>query len=296
MTDQGDGGRPRQVRRPRKHALGWRSFGALSFFMRPGASPFARRSARRRIGGGLFAAALLLAACGDSGALDGLPQGREGVVTRVLSGEVIELDGKEQVRLAGITAPVGDAPYALAAQKALEGLVRGRRVILFFSGARQDSQGRTLAQVQDADSRRWIEGALLDAGVARVRTAPDDRASARPMLLREAAARRAERGLWTIPLYGVRLPDEVGPFEEGFMLVEGRVRRVGEGRESLYLDFGDDWRDLVSVVVPRAALRELRTAGSDPFDLEGRLIRVRGVVEGRRLLVDHPEQIERLDG
>jgi hypothetical protein len=26
------------------------------------------------------------------------------------------------------------------------------------------------------------------------------------------------------------------------------------------------------------------------------LIRVRGVVEGRRLLVDHPEQIERLDG
>jgi micrococcal nuclease len=250
---------------------------------------------RRRIGGGLCVLALILAGCGDDGALDGLPQGREGVVTRVLSGDVIELDGKEQVRLAGIVAPVGDEPYAAAAQQVLDGLVRGRRVILFFSGARKDKLDRTLAQVQDANSRRWIEDAMLDAGAARVRTSPEDHAPIKPMLVREAAARRAERGLWTIPLYGVRLPDEVGPFEEGFMLVEGRVRRVGEGRASLYLDFGDDWRDLVSVVVPRSALRALRTAGADPFDLEGRLIRVRGVVQGRRLLVDHPEQIERLD-
>ena len=250
-----------------------------------------------RVGGALCAGALLLlAGCGDGGALDGLPQGREGVVTKVLSGEVIELDGKEQVRLAGIVAPVGDAPYALAAQQALDGLVRGRRVILFFGGARKDRLDRTLAQVQDADSRRWIEGAMLEAGAARVRTSPDDRAPAKPMLAHEAAARRAERGLWTMPLYGVRLPDEVAAFDEGFMLVEGRVRRVGQGRESLYLDFSDDWRGEVSVVVPRAALRELRTAGADPFDLEGRLIRVRGMVENRRLLVDHPEQIERLGG
>ncbi len=264
--------------------------------MRPEASALAGAWARRWIGGGLCAAALLLAGCGGGdGALDGLPQGREGRVTRVLSGDVIELDGKEQVRLAGIVAPVGDAPYAAAAQRALDGLVRGRRVILFFGGSRKDGLGRTLAQVQDADDRRWIEGAILDAGAARVRTSPDDHAIVKPMLLREAAARRAGRGLWTIPVYGVRLPDEVAAYDEGFMLVEGRVRRVGEGGESLYLDFGDDWRNLVSVVVPRSALRALRTAGADPFDLEGRLIRVRGVVENRRLLVDHSEQIERLD-
>ena len=239
---------------------------------------------------------LLLSACGDGGALDGLPQGREGRVTRILSGDVIELDGKEQVRLAGILAPIGDAPYAAAAQQTLQRLVGGRRVTLFFGGARKDKLDRTLAQVEDADSRRWIEGEMLDAGAARVRTGPDDRMPAKAMLFKEAAARRARRGLWTIPMYEVRLPDELGPNEDGFMLVEGRVRRVGEGRGSLYLDFSDDWRDTVSITVPKSALRELRTAGLDPFDLEGRLIRVRGVVEGRRLLVDHPEQIERLSG
>ncbi len=246
----------------------------------------------------LCGAGLILAACGgdDGGALDGLPQGREGRVTRVLSGDVIELDGKEQVRLAGVLAPVGDAPYAAASTQALQALVGGRRVTLFFGGARKDRLDRTVAQVQDADSRRWIEGAMLDAGAARVRTTPDDRSAAKPMLAREAAARRAGRGLWTIPLYEVRLPDEIGPDEGGFMLVEGRVRRVGEGRQALYLDFSDDWRDVLSVVVPRSALRALRTAGVDPLDLPGRLIRVRGVVEGRRLWVDHPEQIEVLTG
>ena len=240
--------------------------------------------------------ALALMGCGDGGALDGLPQGREGRVTRVLSGDAIELDGKEQVRLAGIAAPVGQAPYAAAAQQTLERLVKGRQVTLFFDGARTDGRGRTLAQVEDSENRRWIEGAMLDAGAARVRTGPDDRAPAKAMLRREARARQAGRGLWTIPMYQVRLPDEIGPFEAGFMVVEGRVRRVGEGRETLYLDFSDDWRSTVSITVPRSALRELRTAGLDPYDLEGRLIRVRGVVEDRRLLVDHPEQIEPLSG
>ena len=253
-------------------------------------------SAGRRIGFFPCLIGVLVAACESNGALDGLPQGREGRVTRILSGDVIELDGKEQVRLAGITAPVNDAPYAVAARQTLQKLIGGRRVTLFFGGARKDKLDRTLAQVEDADNRRWIEGAMLDAGAARVRTSPDDRTPAQAMLLEEAAARRAQRGLWTIPMYGVRLPEEISRYEEGFMLVEGRVRHVGETHEALYLDFSDDWRNTVSVLVSKSALRELRTAGFDLFDLEGQLIRVRGIVENRRLLVDHPEQIERLSG
>ncbi len=241
-------------------------------------------------------AAIGWTACGDGGALDGLPQGREGRVTAVLSGERLVLDGKEEVRLAGIDAPEDGEPYAVAARQALARLTLGRKVTLFFGGARTDGAGRTLAQVEDAESRRWIEGAMLDDGAARVRTWPDDRKPAEAMLAHEAAARRAERGLWTIPMYEVRLPDEVAPYAAGFMLVEGRVRRVGEGRRSVYLDFSDDWRNTLSITIPRAALRELRTAGLDPFDLERRLIRVRGMVQGGRLLVDHPEQIELLPG
>ncbi len=242
------------------------------------------------------AASVLLAACGDGGALDGLPQGREGRVVAVLTGDVIALDGQETVKLAGVDAPTGEEPYAQAARQTLAHLLAGRRVALFFGGARKDVLGRTLAQVEDADSRRWIQGALLDAGAARVRTDPDNRVPARALLAREAAARRARRGLWALPLYEVRLPDEIDWRDHGFTLVEGRVQRVGEFGQALYLDFSDRWRTSVSLTLPRRALRDFRDAGLDPFDLQGRLIRVRGVVQNGRLAVDHPEQIEVLAG
>ena len=243
----------------------------------------------------LSLAGALLAGCGG-GALDGLPQGREGLVTAVLSGDTLVLDGQETVRLAGIVAPGGDAPYAEAAREALSRLAKGRRVALFFGGARKDALGRTVAQVQDAETRRWIEGALLDAGDARVRTTPDDHAPAAPMLAREAQARTARRGLWTIPMYEVRLPGELGYDDGGFTVLEGRAVRVGEGRGAVYVDFSEDWRSAVSLSIPAAALRDFRTAGLNVFGLQGRLIRVRGVLRNNRLTVDHPEQIEALAG
>jgi endonuclease YncB( thermonuclease family) len=219
-------------------------------------------------------AGLPLASCAGDGALAGLPGGPEGLVTGVEAGDLLQLGGKETVRLAGLEAPHGDRPYAEASRATLQKLALHRRVSLFFSGAETDKAGRTMAQVTDADSRRWLQAALLDQG----------------------AARQARRGLWAIPVYDVRLPDEVGVEDEGFMLVEGRVRRVGEAGERLYLDFSENWRGSLSADIPRQALRTFRMAGQDPFDLEGRLIRLRGPVSARRLLLDHPEQIERLSG
>ena len=240
--------------------------------------------------------ALSSAGCRDGGALDGLPQGREGRVVAVLSGDEFTLENGETVKLAGIDAPRGDAPYAEAARTALNHLVQGRRVVLFFGGARQDALGRTVAQVQDAETRRWVEGALLDAGAARVRTSADDHTPAAPMLAREAEARRARRGLWTIPEYEVRLPRELGYDDGGFTVLEGRAVRVGEGRGALYIDFSENWRGAVSVSIPRQAERDFRAAGIDLYELRGHLIRVRGLLRNDRLTVDHPEQIELLAG
>jgi 2-hydroxychromene-2-carboxylate isomerase len=92
----------------------------------------------------------------------------------------------------------------------------------------------------------------------------------------------------------VRLPQELSPQDRGLQLVEGRVRRAGETRAFAYLDFSAEWRDEASVQIPSRALADFRAAGLDPLRLEGRLIRVRGDVQGLRLTVDHPEAIERL--
>lgn len=144
------------------------------------------------------------------------------------------------------------------------------------------------------DGRRWAQGELLSAGLARVRTTPEDRALAAEMLRLEARARVERRGLWREPAWRVRLPHEV---EAGFVLVEGRVRRTTRTGRGVRLEFGAARGDLAAEI-PRAALAEFQAAGREPAAMQGRLLRLRGVARptrwGPTIHLDHPEQLEPL--
>ena len=252
-----------------------------------------------RSGGLLLIAALLLVACGDEAALDRLADGPVVMGVNAASGDTVRLADGAVLRLAGVEAPGPGRPYAREAQRALSRLVARQRLRTLYGGLPAGEGGAAAAQVRRVAGRLWLQGALLDAGAVRVRTHADDRALASEMLAREAKARRGRRGLWALSAYGVRLPDEVAPGEHGLMLVEGRVRKTGRWRGVLYLDFARDWRSVVSARIPQDRLREFRTAGLDPLDLQGRLVRVRGEfawTDGAPVLaLDHPEQVELLD-
>lgn len=253
---------------------------------------------RRRLGalGLCGAGAGLLSGCGSDAALDGLASGGVGRATSAPTGDALGLEDDRLVKLAGVEAPKGQADGAEASRDALAALALGRKVSLLFAGPHQDAFGRTVAQVRRADDRLWLEGALLDAGAARVRTTAAGRALARAMLEREAVARQGKRGLWALEAYQVRLPTEIDPRDGGFQIVEGRVARAGETRGLAYLDFFESWHDALSVEIPSLALKDFRSAGVDPLRLQGRLIRVRGEVQGLRMTVDHPEAVELLRG
>ncbi len=248
-----------------------------------------------------LAGTALLGGCGADAALDGLSSGGLARVTSVPTGDALGLDklGDEDaplLRLAGVEAPRGDAPFASAARDALAALALGRRVSLLFGGAHADAFGRTVAHARLEEGRLWLQGALIDAGAVRVRTTAENRALAAPMLAREATARSARKGLWADDAYRVRLPEELFPDAEGLQIVEGRVRRAGETGRLAYLDFANDWRGAASVEIPSKALKDFRSAGVDPLRLEGHLIRVRGEARGLRITLDHPEALELLRG
>lgn len=252
---------------------------------------------RRLCGLGLCGVAgVALTGCGSDAALDGLASGGVGRATSAPTGDALGLEDDRLLKLAGIEAPKGGAEHAAEARDALSALALGRKLSLLFAGPRQDAFGRTVAHARRADDRLWLEGALLDAGAARVRTTAASRALAKPMLDREAAARKRRRGLWAFDAYQVRLPEELDPREGGFQIVEGRVVRAGETRGLAYLDFSENWRSAASVEIPSTALKDFRSAGVDPLRLEGQLIRVRGEAEGLRLTLDHPEALEVLWG
>jgi micrococcal nuclease len=239
---------------------------------------------------------LALAGCGDGMALDRLASGEHGRVAAVRSGDVLVLDSGLVVRLSGLQTPRAGDPGADEARAALAKLVQGREVQLYYGGARRDAYGRALAQVR-LTGGDWVEGDLLRAGEAQVRTWADNRAMARPMLDAEARARLARRGLWRPGgAFQVRLPREIEPRVQGFQVVEGLVRRVSDTGRGALLEFTDR-RDGFAAEVPAAASKDLSAAGVAPQSLAARLVRVRGYVRWDGLMqIDHPEQIELISG
>jgi micrococcal nuclease len=243
-----------------------------------------------------IAAALALTACDGHGLLhqgvDQLSPGPKAVVEEVRAGDAVVLQGGQVVRLAGVEAPKGSDPFAAEARADLSKLVLGQPVQLMYGGARQDAYGRALAHLKLVKGGGWVEQALLKAGDVRVHTYADNRALARPMLDDEARARIKKRGLWALPAYQVRLPDEAAVQPFGFQVVEGRVVSAAERDGAVRVNL-ERW---IEGEVPREAEGAFASSGLVLADLPGKLIRIRGFLRpgsGEGLLkLDHPEQIE----
>jgi endonuclease YncB( thermonuclease family) len=214
-------------------------------------------------------------------------------VRQVIDGEVLATDAGE-VRLAGIMTPTQPPALANQALAALRSISIGRTVALAYDGAAQDRHGRYVAQVETR-AGVWLQGSLIDRGLARVATAPDRRARAGEMLARERAAREAGRGLWGHPAYRVLADADAAAHIGAFHIVEGRVLDVQRVRGVTYLNFGPDWRTDFTVLVAREALPQFRSANMPLAALKDQRVRVRGWLRqfnGPLIDATHPEQIE----
>ena len=238
----------------------------------------------------------------------GLALTGEARVADVIDGATVLLDDGETVRLAGIRVPrperdkagtgSGGARLAAEAHQALAGLVQGRLVGLAFDDIRRDRHGRLRAHLVRGGDGAWIQGTLLEAGLARVMSLAHERAAVAEMLAHERSARTARRGLWAEPRYRVLAAAEAGEGLRSFGLVEGRVRRAAVVRGRGYLNFGADWRSDFTVSIAPRDRRRFEAAGIAVGDYEGRLVRVRGWIEsfnGPMIEATHPEQIEVLE-
>jgi endonuclease YncB( thermonuclease family) len=270
-----------------------------------GLQTFAWRGSRwRRVAAGAAAAAgacaglalPVAAAAGDAGpTCPGLETGPIRTVTRVLDGETVALDDGRELRLIGALAPraidadaeAGAWPAEVSATEALRALVLGRSVELRFGGARWDRYGRLLAQafLVEGEGRRWVQGVLLEQGLARAYALAGSRSCSAELLAAERPARQSRLGLWAEAAYQVRPADKPAAlvrYRATFQVVEGTVVRVGQTRGRIYLNFDRNWRRGFSVSLRRgdASLLPGPYAGR-PKALEGRSVRVRGWIGER---------------
>lgn len=221
-------------------------------------------------------------------------------VAEIIDGDTVRLADHRQVRLVGTQAPklsLGrsgfiDWPLAHESKAALKALVNNKEVGLGYSGLKIDRNGRTLAHLYV--DKTWVQGEMISAGMARVYTWPDNRSCAAELLARERAARAAQRGIWALPYYRIRKPDEITDEIDTFQLIEGQVTTATTVRGRTFLNFGDNYRTDFTVTI---APEHLRSFPYDPSQLDGKRIRVRGwltLLNGPEIQATHPEQIELL--
>jgi micrococcal nuclease len=222
-------------------------------------------------------------------------------VTAVVDGDTVRLDTGAEVRLTGIQAPKlplgrkGFRPWPLAAEAkaALTELSHERRVRLEYPGQRQDRWGRLLARMYVGDT--WIQREMLQRGLARVYTFPDNRVDADALYAAERTARAAGRGIWALDWYRIIDAADTDRHIGTFQLVEGTVRNTAIVRGQAYLNFGADWRSDFTVSIAPKHMKLFRAANPDILDLKDRRLRVRGWLvsrNGAMIAVTHPEQIE----
>ncbi|MDZ7714567.1 MAG: thermonuclease family protein [Rhodovibrio sp.] len=228
----------------------------------------------------------------------------------IVDGDTLYLSDGREVRLVGLQAPklpLGRPdfePWPLAddAKAELSRLVLGEAVTLAYGGRPVDRHGRMLAHLyldpQPGDRGPWVQGRMLEAGMARVYTFADNRDLAAAMYAREDTARLAGRGIWGHPFYQVRGTNELDALIDTFQVVQARVRDVAAVDGRVYLNFGADWRtDFTVTLAPRTA-RSFEQEGVDVMAYQGERVQVRGWLErynGPLIEATHPEQIRMLD-
>jgi hypothetical protein len=129
-----------------------------------------------------------------------------------------------------------------------------------------------------------VARAVIDAGLARA--APD--AAIRPcvaeLLRHEGAARREALGVWADPVFTVLRGDNRAAFTGRggeIVVVEGLVTGVGETPARTWLNFGPIRTVDFAVTIGRQGLKNFATAGLQPRALEGKSLRVRGLLDVR---------------
>lgn len=147
----------------------------------------------------------------------------------------------------------------------------------------------------------WGHG-LVEAGLALVDAGLDGVFCQPELLAFEATARERRLGLWADDRYkpldvnqSERLLERVG----SFVLVEGRVRSIGERKQRTYLNFGGHWAEDFTIIIPRKTWKQMSDRGLGAEALKGRRIRARGILQpwqGTTFSVVIPDMIERLEG
>ncbi|MEF3192997.1 MAG: thermonuclease family protein [Halothiobacillaceae bacterium] len=223
-------------------------------------------------------------------------------VVSLPDGDTLRLADGRRVRLIGINTPerAHDGrpaePLAEKAYTLLQRLVRQAdgRIGLRLGEDPRDPHGRLLAHAYLPDGTS-IEARLLSAGMATRVAIPPNLHDQDCLARAEDEARRAGRGIWSLPRYRHPIDARALPSDaQGYMLLHGRVERVGGSRHAQWINFeGGVALKLEHQFLPYFAGLDLKTLQGKRVEVRGWLTRPAG--KAPRIRLTHPSMLRVLD-
>jgi hypothetical protein len=224
------------------------------------------------------------------GPVQALAQNCDGPLAPV--GEAASVRERLEIELADgrRLAQAGLAPFSLsrdgparfeAARAALAQRLQGDMIEAPAALPAEDRWGRITTHLRSRGENlgAWLAG----AGWVRVSPAAGDPCG-RLLLNAEGKARQAKLGLWADPYYAVLAAENsvsLSARSGEFVLVEGRILRLGQTSARFYLDFGAARGVDLSVTISKQIAKAFTGAGIRIEALPGQRVRVRGLVENR---------------
>jgi endonuclease YncB( thermonuclease family) len=233
-------------------------------------------------------ASFLLVSLPLPAAADETAHATSGNEVALADGRVLHLDGIEQ--------PFAGGAWRDRARDALQNLITGKQIA--FENTATDRYGRLSAEAYALDAagkKTWLQGEMLKAGLAFVYPPTGFEAQLDEMLALEAAARRARAGIWSDEAYADTPADKAFYKEGQFAFISGTVLDARRAKETVYIHFGENWRDTLTIAIAAHDLHKFRATGIDVLDLAGKIIRARGWVKhdiGPMIEITDPGQVE----
>jgi hypothetical protein len=141
---------------------------------------------------------------------------------------------------------------------------------------------------------------MIGQGMARVYSFADNRLMIAPLLQLEQSARGKKLGIWSNEFYAPRNPTQIldAKYQDSFQIVSGKITEIAEVKKTIYINFGENWRDDFTAMIPYRSRATFTAAKIKPKDLAGKTVRVRGWISeknGPMMELTHPEQLEVVD-
>ena len=218
------------------------------------------------------------------------------IVGQVESGTLLKVQLQDQDALFGL------ASLVIVDAKNANGAIRTDATLHIYNLTdKPDRYGRRLGQfflvTADNPEPFWYQGALLEAGLALFDGRGGQNDCTRAMLAAEKRGQQSRAGKWFSSALESQSDDieELNRLDGYFGIVRGRVISIGDRKRTLYLNFGRNWREDFTVIIPKSGKSAYKGSLSSLKNLAGKTIRVRGLLQqagGPMIRVMQEAQIE----